>query len=98
MPLASRSIGAQKDVSLVRATLRWNWMPQRCGVPSTGALKRSCESGIRNSAVQPSESTLAAPSQIGSQLMFSLPSSYIISSIRAPRGLRPKMNAVRRSK
>jgi hypothetical protein len=50
-----------------RAICRRNWMPH--GRPASPfSLNRSCESGIRNSAVQPSESTLVATSQTASQL------------------------------
>src|SRR5207245_3945662 len=49
----------------------------------------NCDSGIRNSAVQPSESTRVATSHTASQAKSSLPSLYTCESSFTPEGLTP---------
>jgi hypothetical protein len=58
--------------SLSRLVKRSIWKPHGSLEPGR---KRSCENGMRISAVQPSESMLALPSQTGSQETSPLPPS-----------------------
>ena len=58
-------------VSFTRATLRATANPSR---PSPPELNRSCDSGMRNSARQPSASLATCTSQTASQL-----SSWLLS-------------------
>ena len=61
------------------------------------AAYRSCESGMRYSAVQPSESTAVATSHTASHASSSLPSLEIAMSIFTPAGFTPNSNPERRS-
>ncbi len=69
--------------------------PQTC---AGAAEKRSCDSGIRNSATQPSSSTRVATSQTASHESSSLVSSNRYLSRSTPAGFTRNSNAVLRSK
>jgi hypothetical protein len=58
---------------------------------------RSCDSGIRNSAVQPNESTLVPTSQIPFQESSSLPSLLIAKSRFTPSGFTANSKPLRLS-
>jgi hypothetical protein len=63
-PDPSLGIGFHSTVSFLRWITRVTLKPHSC---SGAGAKRSCESGMRNSAVQPSLSTLVATSHTASQ-------------------------------
>src|SRR5205823_1496991 len=63
-PLSVFNMKGQKLNSFLRRMVRTNRIPHTC---SAAPEKRSCEKGIRYSAVQPSESIDVATSHTGSQ-------------------------------
>ena len=71
-PLSFLGTRESHELSFLRCTTRRAFTPQRCpGV----AGKRSCDSGIRISTVQPVASTLTADAQTASQVSSSKLSS-----------------------
>jgi hypothetical protein len=90
-------MGDQSDVSCRRARTLPNWIPHFV-TPRSPTEKRSCDNGIRTSAVHPAESTLVALAQTASHNSSFSESLYRNSSRCTPLGDTAKMNDVRRSK
>src|SRR5439155_6074746 len=93
-PFALRARSGQVTVSLRRPISRTTARPTVFDSPGA---KRSCENGIRNSAVQPSALRDTATFHTASQLSSRLLSLYQYRSCLTPAGFTANSYAVRRS-
>src|SRR6185295_14031131 len=97
-PLRSGRTGDQSSDSLRRAMSRETCSPHTCApCPEAALLKRSCERGMRNSAVHPALSTFVAASHTASHPESSLLSLEWKASFCTPAGFTEKRKAVRLS-